>query len=64
MKPLLLSIVAAILLPSCAGTSTQGLSFAYQTDAFGVPATFAYANGKAVVAVQAPWREVKPEATK
>ena len=64
MKPLLLSIVAAILLPSCAGTGSQGLSFAYQTDAFGLPATFAYSNGKAVVAVRAPWRRVKPDLSK
>jgi hypothetical protein len=64
MKPLLLSILAAILLPSCAGTSTQGLSFAYETATFGLPAAVSYADGKAVVSVQAPWRKVKPEATK
>jgi hypothetical protein len=64
MKPLLLSILAAILLPSCAGTGTNGLSFAYETDAFGLPAAVSYADGKAVVSVQAPWRKVKPEATK
>lgn len=64
MKPLILSILAAILLPSCAGTGTHGLSFAYQTDAFGLPATFAYSNGKAVVAVRAPWRRVKPDLAK
>lgn len=64
MKPLLLSILAAILLPSCAGTGTNGLSFAYETDALGVPATFAYSNGKAVVAVRAPWRKIKPDLAK
>ena len=64
MKPLLLSILAAILLPSCAGTGSQGLSFAYETDAFGLPAAVFYADGKAVVSVQAPWKRVKPEVTK
>ena len=64
MKPLLLSLLAAILLPSCSGTSTQGLSFSYETDAFGLPAAVSYADGKAVVSVQAPWRKAKPEATK
>jgi hypothetical protein len=64
MKPLLLSILAAILIPSCAGTGTNGLSFAYETEALGLPATFAYGNGKAVVAVRAPWRKVKPEVAK
>jgi hypothetical protein len=64
MKPLLLSILATILLPSCAGTGTNGLSFAYETDALGVPATFAYSNGKAVVAVRAPWRKIKPDLAK
>ena len=63
MNRLLLIIIAAFL-PSCAGTGSQGLSFAYETDAFGLPATFAYANGKAVVAVRAPWRRVKPDLAK
>lgn len=63
MKRLAL-IVAAAFLPSCAGTGSQGLSFQYETDAFGVPATFAYSNGKAVVAVRAPWRKVKPDLAK
>ena len=63
MKRLFL-IIAAAFLPSCAGTGSQGLSFAYKTDAFGVPATLSYADGKAVVALQAPWRKVKPEVAK
>jgi hypothetical protein len=63
MKRLFL-IIAAAFLPSCAGTGTNSLSFAYQTDAFGVPASFAYSNGKAVVAVRAPWRRVKPDLAK
>jgi len=60
-RPILLAAIAA-LLPSCA--STQGLSFAYETNAFGVPATVAYSDGKAVVAVRAPWRKVKPDFAK
>lgn len=63
MKRLLL-IIAAAFLPSCAGTGSQGLSFQYDTDAFGLPASFAYSNGKAVVAVRAPWRRVKPDLAK
>ena len=63
MKRLAL-ILAAAFLSSCAGTGTNGLSFAYETDAFGLPATFAYSNGKAVVAVRAPWRRVKPDLAK
>jgi hypothetical protein len=50
MKPLLLSIVAA-LLPSCAGPSA-GLNLEYNGQVGPVPYRLAYSGGKAVVSVQ------------
>jgi hypothetical protein len=50
MKPLLLSIVAA-LLPSCAGPSA-GLNLEYNGQVGLVPYRLAYSGGKAVVSVQ------------
>jgi hypothetical protein len=51
MKPLLLSLLAAILLPSCAGPSA-GLNLEYNGQVGLVPYRLAYSGGKAVVSVQ------------
>lgn len=66
MKPLLLSIVAAvaILMPSCATVPTGGFSLEYNGNLGAVPYRVSYQGGKATVAISAPWRRLLPDNSK